>query len=499
MKKYNFYYDESEHSRKINYKTITADNYYDNFITVIVGWDAEYETEFLKKYTEFEKKYDERKSKGELKSTTIKQSQLQYGFQSMNDENIGMIEDFLSLFDQNILLYFSVTSKVEYVIMQLFESYKNTMFADMDALKYVITKALITYKPKEILECMYGNTEELVDSLKKFFRKKIEQNKENLTLKKDENKAFEQAINLLDDVGNVRTIDWNYNIAFIGFVRFLKNKNINDYTITIDKEGECKNTLKAAKKVGLKNVAEVDSINNFGIRVADMMAGLISKFLKSLHKALGYQLPDEEVVKKVLDQRWFQVNDWQLKLYKKMYYVISELNIDWYKAFAGIYADDLVALVALLEYMHHFHATDEIVAEGIDVQGEYFNRHLIEKMERHFERIYNKLPIECIKDDSEEYFLNQRGAKVFFDSKKQPLLNISNEKDTYTVLSVGFNKEGAPLVTVLIGNEPICYRLPEELSNWACELVSVANMGMNLFPTEVTFSKIKGKYYVDIL
>ena len=33
MSRYNFYYDESEHSRKINYTTVSASNYYDNFIT----------------------------------------------------------------------------------------------------------------------------------------------------------------------------------------------------------------------------------------------------------------------------------------------------------------------------------------------------------------------------------------------------------------------------------------------------------------------------------
>ncbi len=37
MDTYKFYYDESEHSRKINYNTVTAPNYYDNFVTVIVG------------------------------------------------------------------------------------------------------------------------------------------------------------------------------------------------------------------------------------------------------------------------------------------------------------------------------------------------------------------------------------------------------------------------------------------------------------------------------
>ena len=49
MPKYNFYYDESEHSRKISYTTISASNYYDNFITMIVGWSDE-EANILQRY-----------------------------------------------------------------------------------------------------------------------------------------------------------------------------------------------------------------------------------------------------------------------------------------------------------------------------------------------------------------------------------------------------------------------------------------------------------------
>ncbi len=41
MTKYSFYYDESEHSRKINFNTVSVMNYYDNFIAVIVGWKDE--------------------------------------------------------------------------------------------------------------------------------------------------------------------------------------------------------------------------------------------------------------------------------------------------------------------------------------------------------------------------------------------------------------------------------------------------------------------------
>ena len=43
MTHYNFYYDESEHSREINHQTISASNYYDNFVAVFLGWDISQE------------------------------------------------------------------------------------------------------------------------------------------------------------------------------------------------------------------------------------------------------------------------------------------------------------------------------------------------------------------------------------------------------------------------------------------------------------------------
>ena len=68
MSEYVFYYDETEHSRKINYKTVSASNYYDNFITVIVGWEKAREEQIKEKYHNFEDQYSSRKNgQGELK------------------------------------------------------------------------------------------------------------------------------------------------------------------------------------------------------------------------------------------------------------------------------------------------------------------------------------------------------------------------------------------------------------------------------------------------
>ena len=109
MPKYNFYYDESEHSRKINYKTVSASNYYDNFVTMIVGWSAE-KDDILQRHAAFETKYADRKDRnGEIKSTMFQQKQFKFGFASLNKQNAQFVNDFLSLFDKRysyLLFYF---------------------------------------------------------------------------------------------------------------------------------------------------------------------------------------------------------------------------------------------------------------------------------------------------------------------------------------------------------------------------------------------------------
>lgn len=89
MAKYHFYYDESEHSRKINLNEVNAKNYYDNFIAVIVGWTDDSERVLFEKYAAFEEEYSARKSKGELKSQTLKQNQF---------ENTGELVETLKAF-----------------------------------------------------------------------------------------------------------------------------------------------------------------------------------------------------------------------------------------------------------------------------------------------------------------------------------------------------------------------------------------------------------------
>ena len=148
--------------------------------------------------------------------------------------------------------------------------------------------------------------------------------------------------------------------------------------------------------------------------------------------------------------------------------------------------------------MARFESSEQIVNEKLEMQGEYFNGYVCQQLSDYFNRRRNKLPIDFI-DKNDDYFLKRRGAKVYFDIAKRPILQIAEGSQMKMVLSVGMDKSGIPLITVSNEDNPICYRLPEELSDWALTVIRMANMGENLFPSQVVFTKEKNRYFADIL
>ena len=149
--------------------------------------------------------------------------------------------------------------------------------------------------------------------------------------------------------------------------------------------------------------------------------------------------------------------------------------------------------------MAHFENKEQIINEKLEMHGEYFNGYVCQQLSDYYNRRRSKLPIDFIDKNVEEYFLNRRGAKVYFDITKQPILQIAEGSQTEMVLSVGMDKSGSPLITISNEGNPICYRLPEELRDWAYTAVGMANMGENLFPSQVVFTKEKNRYFADVL
>ena len=221
--------------------------------------------------------------------------------------------------------------------------------------------------------------------------------------------------------------------------------------------------------------------------------------MQSLKAALSGDYKYGNVKKILLESGWFALNQRQLDLYKKLYKVICVNNYYWFKTYAGIYSDDLVVFIALLQYMNHFENAEQIRSEKLEMQPEYFNAFACECLAERYRVMENKLPVEIMVDDEKEYFYNQRGAKVYKDISKQPYLPLSEGKNKYYVLSVGFSKNGEPLVTISVNDEVLCYRIPDEYRDWAMTMVGIANSGQKFFPGEVEFSLVGGRYFVDIL
>ena len=118
---------------------------------------------------------------------------------------------------------------------------------------------------------MYNSPEDLIDEIETFLCNIIEVNKANLALKQAESDAFSQALIILDDLEPIKALDWDYHIPFDGFSKFLQEKSISEYSLTLDREGDEKKTFKAAIDLGHLNVSEADSKEAFGIRMADML------------------------------------------------------------------------------------------------------------------------------------------------------------------------------------------------------------------------------------
>lgn len=374
-----------------------ACNYYDNFISTIVGWIPDEEADIIEKYLAFETKYDYRKKNDELKSRTMRTKDLQLGFASLSKNTIGFYEDLISMFDERIVIYFSVVSKIEYVINQLFVDYHSSLFVDADYMKYSIIKAINVYRPQKLIEAIYKDSQTFVKELRAFLVERVNMNQANIQLKERENMAFEQILILIDDVELPKTLDWTYFAPFDGFKKMLAEMGVDDYRLLIDREGDALHTLNSARMVGLQNAAEEDSKAYVGIRMADMLGGLISRMMQSLSVSLTGDYDGEKFEKILLDSGWFVLNQRQLELYKKLYKVICVNNQYWYKTYAGIYSDDLVVFVALLQYMNHFESAEQIRNEKLEMQPEYFNAFACESLIERYRVMGNKPSIEPIE------------------------------------------------------------------------------------------------------
>jgi len=98
--------------------------------------------------------------------------------------------------------------------------------------------------------------------------------------------------------------------------------------------------------------------------------------------------------------------------------------------------------------MDQFSNVRDIEKTDWNTHAESLNSYAFKLLEEHFGKISNNLPLTPVLSEAKEYFLNQKGAKVYFDIRCQPLLKLDEGIYKYKVQSIGINKQGFPLVTI---------------------------------------------------
>lgn len=498
--KYSFFYDESEHSRRLTKDTLNANNFAENFVASIVGYSEYISSDVINDYSAFEEKHKKVFTIiDELKSTVLAPKKYVSGLISFKKEDLCLISDLLDIIiNHELFLYICVFNKIEFIIIQLLNSYENSLFVDADSLKYSIAKLVSLYRPQNVYDSVYRNDGSFISELKEFLNEIKNENQKGQK-RPMETLAIEQALILLEDSSVDFSIDWNYKIAFWGFKNYLNETNINDYRLIIDKEGEGK-TLDSAQSEGLQNCQEDDSVNDEGLRITDFVVGIVSSFLKSIQNSFEYGSTKETEKLLFLKKTWFRIKQEHLDIYKKLKALIIDQHKTWYKTYCGCYSDNFLYLICILNYFDSFDDIEQYNENNAEQHQINLNYLAVQALNDRFELMKNKLPIEAIKIDEEGAYYNQKGAKCYINYRKHKILCINNQRKKYTVLSVGFfgHMEKA-CITILDNNNPMCYLLPDELLEWAVSCASLANAGENLFPSIVEFGIIQGRFYAEIL
>lgn len=362
---YDYYYDETEHSRKITLKTVESDNFYHSFSTAIVGCETDNVAKMNSDYAAFETKYKYRADKhGEIKSKTLgNQKQTKYGFASMPKGNKEFILDYLKLVeDNNLVFYFSFENKFDLIVRQLFDNSISLPFS----LVYSLSKLITLYNPTDVIKVMLSdsiNVTVLFKTLYSFFDDIISRDANNEYKRKE----YEACLSLKSELMSLESkndltllnlsIDWLYYRPFVGLIEHGCDTNSSLYIDHEGEYGEISSAVEAARTVGFKGAIDADSVHVAGLRIADIMAGLIMNFTKAIHNDLVYIDISDGLNRKLLSRDWFDINDLDFELYGRISRILHNNCFSDHgevPVYISYYPDNLITFISFIDCINSY-------------------------------------------------------------------------------------------------------------------------------------------------
>lgn len=411
-----FYFDESFHDGNITEKdgivNICKAEVFDLYVGFFNGYKEEYMEEIWNQYAVFEQKYKkfyQLTEKQELKNGVIHSKNYNYGFGSMNIQAINLYDDYFDLFDNpNLVINFCMISKTELITTELL---KNTTiqikdYYNAEALNYSLTKFMFNYQNNELFRriiCI-----ETADDLKKCMytlKRSVELAKKNMSKairKKSEITALNELSILLNhaEVYKFDKLDfhWNYENAFEGFNKLLKEREIDSKQVDLFIDNHCKTADSAANLSTYEKVQNIESKKCIGVRISDFFCNFLGELGWALYRALKEDpindLSDFEsynyYTKHILPEKWFDLDEKQFDLCFRVEKIILKYhNLEWV-GYDGTYCDYPVMVFGYMEYIYSYETFEHFKQKTLAEHAELCNEYCCNKLNYIFKRAGTK-------------------------------------------------------------------------------------------------------------
>lgn len=361
--RYVFYFDESFHTRHITEASLNENDYFNSYVSTGVAIKSKEKPKIFKKYKDLENKYKKFYCVDELKSEIISKKHYKYGLKTFNEKEIELYSNIFNfLLNNDILYYIYNCDKLEYLLLQC--NYNAPFYLNELACIYSITKLVNVYRPKKVIEDIMNGNESFFNNLKDFLRKQLSING-NIKLKEKENDAIRNMLLYLNNINSSKiNYEFDYRLTYYGLKKLIKELNIQDVSIIIDKEGIGRNCM-CARREGFEKVRQIDSKYSPGIRISDMFCGFIARMMRALYDDTKN---DPKIVydsKHLLREEWFDIAEKQFNLYKLLAKYLKKYIKIYYCSYIGLYFDLFDEFIGLIYYFDDFKDYEEYSKKNI--------------------------------------------------------------------------------------------------------------------------------------
>lgn len=368
-----FFFDESQKTDALQIKDgkLTFDNIDDlhSFIGVFCGYNLSDLPAFQDKVEFFE---SVQKSKlhlplgREIKSTTFRKKNFEYGYASLNRNNKGFYNGLMKLIIEiNPIIAISFTNKFEILLRKTITNIK-TESKRVDNFYYTVSKFFSLYGQKDFFQTVIKYPEDALFNLSWRLKKSAERDA-GIPRLLQRNHAFVDAARILDQVDfDVYPIDYT-NYPFIvlpdALTLLLDELGIDPKDVDVVIDGQ--EGLYDCFEGRFHNVSYADSQYEPMIRISDHIAGLVSRMCYALRndphrrEPNSGDSPEEKNRRRTLSPNWFEIKEDIFELYRATFDALILNNQHYWSTTTTSLHDDFSYFVTLLYYFHNFSSFEE--------------------------------------------------------------------------------------------------------------------------------------------